>query len=217
MTSLDNKIKAQYSSRDQSGDLYDSDYSKLADEERLKTMKEMLGSVSHDSTIIEIGAGQGGNVPMLEACGFKTGHIFLNELLPDRIKMAEERFPQLKMYPGNVLDIDFKKQFDFVFQSTVFTSILDDSDRKKVAEKMWQILKPGGSILWYDFVYNNPLNRNVRKVSLHELKTLFPDSVKTTVRRVTLAPPIGRRVGKLYKVFNVPFLRTHIFAVIRKS
>ena len=48
----------------------------------------------------------------------------------------------------------------------VFPSILDDSFQQKLADRMWALTKPGGGILWYDFIYNNPRNPDVRGVPL---------------------------------------------------
>ena len=52
---------------------------------------------------------------------------------------------------------------DIVFQSAVLTSILDDEYKKRLANKMWELLKPGGAILYYDFIYNNPKNPDVKE------------------------------------------------------
>lgn len=78
--------------------------------------------------------------------------------------------------------------------------------------------KENGLILWYDFKYNNPSNKDVKGVNKREIKELFPDAKKIIFHNVTLAPPIGRRVGKFYNLVNLlfPFLRTHIIAEIYK-
>ena len=81
---------------------------------------------------------------------------------------------------------------------------------------MLNLLKPNGIILWYDFIYNNPKNKDVKKVDVKELKSLFSNSSKLYYKKITLAPPIGRKVKKFYKLFNVPFLRSHILAIIKK-
>ena len=63
MSSLENKIKEQYAARNQMQDLYNSDYSRLADEERLGKVKQLLQNYHlRGATILEIGAGQGDNV-----------------------------------------------------------------------------------------------------------------------------------------------------------
>jgi len=69
-------------------------------------------------------------------------------------------------------------------------------------------------------VFNNPSNKDVRKVTVDRLRRLFPEG-QITSRRVTLAPPIARRVSRLrpaYAVLNaIPSLRTHAACVIRKQ
>lgn len=79
----------------------------------------------------------------------------------------------------------------------------------------------GGVILWFDFVYNNPWNKDVRRVSKNRVKELFPNG-KFNFKSVILAPPISRRVSKispkLYTLFNyLPFLRSHVLGVIKKD
>jgi len=102
----------------------------------------------------------------------------------------------------------------------VFSSLLDDRFQQALADRMWSWLRPGGGVLWYDFVVGNPSNPDVRGVPVRRLKALFPLG-RFTIRRVTLAPPIARAVCRvhpsLYHVFNaLPLLRTHVLAWIEK-
>lgn len=212
-------IEIMYSKREGKESLYNSVYSKLADEERIQKCNKLLNEhfgEAGNKRILEIGAGHGGNVPMLLDYGFKMENIHLNELLQERILFIGEKYPDCRLFKGDILEIDFKDKYDCVFQSTVFTSILDQSKRKEVADKMWSLLKPGGMILWYDFVYNNPNNKDVRKVSVKEVKALFPLASVFHDVSVTLAPPIGRKVGKWYNLFNWPILRTHVLIALTK-
>jgi hypothetical protein len=73
-------------------------------------------------------------------------------------------------------------------------------------------------MIWYDFKYNNPNNLDVKGVGKTEIKKFFPKAKKIIFHNVTLAPPIGRRVGKMYNLINFlfPFLRTHVIAEIYK-
>ncbi len=217
MSDLEEKIKEQYGKRKHLNPLYNSYYSMRTMHERGEKLREMLEKHQcRDKSILEIGAGHGGNIPMLLMCGFRKENIHLNELLSERIKAISENYKEYKLFEGDFLKIQFEEQYDYVFQSTVFSSILDEASRKAIANKMWALLKPGGYILWYDFVYNNPNNDQVRKVSTKEVLSLFPEAEHTEIRKITLAPPIGRRVGKLYSLFNLPFLRTHILALLQK-
>ena len=170
-------------------------------------------------TFIEIGAGGGANIDFFRSRGIKDENIIAAELLPERVALLREKYPYITVLEGDALQLNFEKSFDIVFQSLVFTSILDTDFKKRLAEKMWNMLKPGGIILWYDFKFNNPANKDVKGVGKKEIKTLFPSCNGITFYNVTLAPPVGRRVGNLYEFVNscIPVLRTHLIAVIKKE
>lgn len=215
--SLEKKIAEQYAHRRKKDNLYSGVYAALALKERTAKIKALVSPyLKPGDTILEIGAGHGDNVSLLKVCGFEEKNIFLNEMLPERITNIRSRYPSVRLYEGNVLQVAFDRKFNLVFQSTVFTSVLNSADREALAQKMWDLLEPGGLVLWYDFIYDNPSNPDVRGVKIAETRALFPKAVKSHIRKVTLAPPIGRRVGKLYPFFNLPVLRSHILAVFQK-
>ncbi|NWF90652.1 MAG: class I SAM-dependent methyltransferase, partial [Ignavibacteriaceae bacterium] len=171
----------------------------------------------------EIGCGTGLNLLKFVELGFNPKNIIGNELLHDRALDAKKNVPkEIKILEGNALDLDLPNDFfDIVFQSTVFSSILNINFRKELSLKLWQLVKPGGGILWYDFTYNNPSNKDVSGIKLKVLKQLFPEG-KMKFWRLTLAPPIGRLVVKihpsLYTFFNIfPFLKTHVLCWIEKK
>mgnify|MGYP003990196331 FL=1 len=163
--------------------------------------------------------GGGDNLIALKRNGFDWKNIYANELLEDRVEMLIKNLPNSNIYAGDASNLEFKNYFDVVFQSTVFTSILDIDFKIKLAVKMFDMVKDNGLILWYDFKYNNPKNPDVKGVGKNEIKKLFPEAKKIIFYNVTLAPPIGRRIGKFYNVFNFlfPFFRTHIIAEIYKT
>jgi SAM-dependent methyltransferase len=172
----------------------------------------------NDLKILEIGAGNGSNLFFFKRFGLKWENIYANELMEERFNQLSKNFEKCHLYSGDASVLDFKEYFDIVFQSTVFTSILDDDFKKKLADKMFTMIKPEGVVLWYDFIYNNPKNPNVKGVKRNEIIQLFPLAKKITFYKVTLAPPIGRKIGNLYPIINFlfPFLRTHLVAVIHK-
>lgn len=167
---------------------------------------------------IEIGAGAGANIDFFRSMGIKDENIVAAELLPERSATLRKNYPHITVAEGDALKLNSENSFDIIFQSLVFTSILDAEFKKKLAAKMWNMLKPGGIILWYDFKFNNPANKDVKGVNKAEIKQLFSSVKQITFHNVTLAPPVGRRVGNLYEFVNsfFPFLRTHLIAVITK-
>ena len=201
-------------------DKYEVDYAFYITQEREKIYKDIV--VKHFSDIknclfIEIGAGAGGNLHFFNKLGIPYENIVANELLDDRVHQLKDNYPEVTVHKGNAVDMEINQKFDIVFQSTVFTSILNKQFRIQLADKMWKLLNDKGIILWYDFTYDNPANKNVKKVGKKEIKKLFPAGTKYEFYKVTLAPPIGRRLGHLYTFINkFKFLRTHLIAVIYK-
>lgn len=175
-----------------------------------------------EKSVLEIGCGSGGNLLKLIELGFNPDKLVANELLPERAQEARKRLPQaINIIAGDATQIDLSPEsFDIVFQSTVFTSILDPVFQQKLADKMWYLTKPSGGIIWYDFVYNNPSNPDVCGIPVRRIKELFP-SGHIKIWKVTLAPPISRRVTRfypgLYSFMNLfSFLRTHVLCWIEK-
>jgi ubiquinone/menaquinone biosynthesis C-methylase UbiE len=173
--------------------------------------------------VLEVGCGTGGNLLELLRIGFSPDNLEGNELLSDRAANARKNLPiACNIEQGDAMQMNYPDEsFDIVYQSTVFSSLLDDSFQQELALSMWRWLKPGGGILWYDFTYNNPNNADVRGVPVKRIYQLFPQG-SYDIRRVTLAPPISRRVCKLhyslYTLFNaIPLLRTHVLCWIEKK
>lgn len=172
--------------------------------------------------LVEVGCGSGSNFFDFLRFGFLPHNLCGIELLPERADIARQNLPAvLKVYEGdaNLIDIMPNSQ-DVVFQSVVFSSLLDDIFQRTLAHRMWQWVKPEGGVLWYDFIYKNPSNPDVRGVPVKRVRELFPEG-KMIVRRMTLAPPISRRVSRVhpsfYTILNFfPFLRTHILCWIQK-
>lgn len=173
-------------------------------------------------SLLDVGCGYGGHLIDFLRFGFSPQHLTGVELLPDRAALARTRLPPsvaIHQMDASVAPVPRGSQ-DIVFQSVVFSSLLDDDFQKRLAQQMWRWVRPGGGVLWYDFVYDNPANHDVRAVPMRRIKELFPEG-RVTHRKVTLAPPISRRVCRVhpsaYHLFNLfPFLRTHLLCWIAK-
>lgn len=172
--------------------------------------------------LTEVGCGAGGNLLEFLRLGCTPAHLTGCELLPERLQMARERLPAaVVLHGGDATEAPIAPASqDIVAQVTVFSSVLDTAARQRLAQAMWRWLKPGGAVLWYDFTVDNPHNAQVRGMPRRCLAELFPEG-RVQAQRLTLAPPIARRVAAvhpaLYTVFNsVPALRTHLLAWIDK-
>jgi ubiquinone/menaquinone biosynthesis C-methylase UbiE len=172
--------------------------------------------------ILEIGCGTGGILLEWLQLGADPQRLVGNELLSERLEAARGRLPvAVQLHAGDAVALGFADaSFDIVHQSTVFSSVLDETQQQRLAAAMWRWVRPGGGVLWYDLTVDNPRNRDVRGVPLARVAHLFPQAI-VHAQRVTLAPPLARAMCRLhpalYTLLNaLPWLRTHVLAWLGK-
>lgn len=172
--------------------------------------------------VLEIGCGGGANLLQLLRWGFPPENIQGCELMAHHCASARRHLPPaVEIIEGDALALPLPDAaFDIVLVSTVFTSILDEGYRSRLARKIWSLVRPGGAVLWYDFAYDNPANPDVKAVSRRRLLELFPEA-SADIHKVTLAPPLARVLcklhPKLYPMANtLRILRTHLVAWLQK-
>ena len=184
----------------------------------LKIIKNSFVNLN-ELKFLEIGAGDGANIFGFKRQGLDWSNIYANELITKRINELKNNFPSINIFEGDACNIseEYNGYFDIILQSTVFTSILNKEFKEKLAIKIFSLLKTNGILVWYDFIYNNPQNKDVRGINKKEIINLFPQSKSIAFYKVTLAPPIGRKIKNFYPYLNCfKFLRTHLIAEIRK-
>ena len=171
--------------------------------------------------ILDVGCGSGGHLRRMVDYRAEPENCFGIDACGKSIAAAREREPGITFLEGSAAELPFADAyFDLAFQFTVFTSVLDDSVRRKIAAEIQRVLRRGGYFIWYDFAYSNPKNPNVRGIGKKEVKDLLAD-FQLTFRKATLAPPIGRAVVRvfpsLYRILGaIPLLRTHYFCFAQK-
>ncbi len=222
-------VRERYARRDAHDDRYrlTSLAALLAMQERQRAIVSLFVRLgwSDLSTLrlLEVGSGSGDNLLEMLRLGFLPENLRGIELLAERHAAARTRLPlavELRCVDAAARPPE-PESADIVYQSTVFSSLLNDAFQQRLADAMWRAVKPGGGVLWYDFTVNNPRNRDVRGVPLARVRALFPKAT-VTHRRVTLAPPIARALCRihpsLYTLCNaLPPLRTHLLCWLAKA
>lgn len=184
---------------------------------------EQFAIDSATASVYEIGCGTGSQLQRFLNLGFQPRNLYGCDLISKRIEEARRALPgDVHLEIGDALSAHpAKEKFTIVFQSTVFSSILSDSTQRDLANKMLSLVESNGGILWYDFIYLNPFNRDVRGVPMKRIQDLFPDS-QIAVWPLTLLPPLGRLAHALHPVLyrtlnKIPFLKTHLLCWITRS
>jgi len=173
--------------------------------------------------ILDVGCGDGNMLRRFIDYGAAPANVCGIDLRSAPIALAKQRTPNIDLRQGSATELPWPEaSFNIVCQHTVFSSILDQKIKHQVASEMIRVLKPGGGILWYDFIFNNPWNLDVRGITMNEIRSLF-NGWQIVGRHITLAPPIARRIPEalmpiVYPVLaSAPFLRTHYLALMRKN
>lgn len=145
--------------------------------------------------LLDVGCGRGGALLRWILWGADPRHCVGIDLVEEHVSDARRRLPAgVDLHVGDGSTLPFERAtFDVTTQFTVLSSILDDEMQRTVAREMLRVTKPDGVIISYDF-WLNPTNPATRGVRISRLRELFP-GCKLYVQRITLAPPLARRLA----------------------
>jgi SAM-dependent methyltransferase len=171
---------------------------------------------------LDVGCGTGGQLLRWIQWGARPERCHGVELIPERVQEAKQRLaPTVEVLHSDASRLPFGDScFDITTQFTVFSTILDEEMQMAVAREMLRVTRPGGFILSYDFFWN-PINRSTRGVGLKRLRQMFP-GCRMHARRITLAPPITRKLASVSPLFcelmeAVRLFNSHLLVKIFKS
>lgn len=171
--------------------------------------------------ILDLGCGAGGDLRRLLDLGARPDNLHGVDLLSERLERARALSPQLHFELADAQALPFEDAtFDLVMQSTAFSSIVDPDIRRRVADELLRVLKPGGVVLWYDMRLTDPRNPDLVPMTSREIARLFA-SCERHLEAVTLLPPLARRLapaawGLGMILEALPFLRSHYVGLFRK-
>jgi ubiquinone/menaquinone biosynthesis C-methylase UbiE len=172
--------------------------------------------------ILDVGCGGGTLLRHLYDFGVKPKDCFGADVLEDTLRGAKELSPNAGFFAASAARLPIVDEtFDLVFQSMVFTSVLNPKIKRVIASEILRVLKKGGRFVWYDFTYDNPRNPHVKGVGRREIRELLP-GCRLHFWRLTLAPPIGRITAAwspflFHLLSQMPFLCTHCLCIAEKQ
>jgi SAM-dependent methyltransferase len=122
----------------------------------------------------------------------------------------------LTVNPGDVLAYA-DASFDLIVQSVVFSSVPDAEVRRRLAQEMDRVLKPGGMVLWYDVIKTR---RHLVGFNRSAITGLFPGYYMTGFRcglSYRLAAGLAYKSQALATLAEaLPFWRSHWALLLTK-
>jgi len=175
-----------------------------------------------DKKVLDIGCGSGGELKNFIQYGASPEKLSGIDMLKDRVVAARATLPLCEVVEGNgASSLPWADStFNLALQFTVFTSILEPDVKESLAKEVLRVIKPGGFLIWYDFQFDNPANKDVKGVKMPEILGLFP-GCRVKMKRITLAPPITRTIAPLSTrlcslLERLVVLNTHYIGYIQK-
>jgi ubiquinone/menaquinone biosynthesis C-methylase UbiE len=173
-----------------------------------------------DARILDVGCGNGGVLADFVRLGAQETRCAGIDLLPDRTHAARARLTDAEIRTGSASALPWPDaSFDLALQFTLLSSVLDNGTRSRIAAETLRVLRPGGGLLYYDFIWN-PGNSDTRGLRLGDLRALY-SGCEIDARRTTLAPPITRALARWSMTVcraleALSLLRSHYLALITK-
>jgi len=218
------RIKEAYKRR---GKRKENRYSYFFSQQRRSEIKKAINDAGMvgllmNKRILDIGCGHGEVLSYFLEEGVSPRNLHGIDLLSERIEEAQRLYPGVSFTCTNAERLPYADLFfDIITQSTAFTSILDLQMKKRIANEMLRILKNDGIIIWHDYRFNNPFNRDVKGIKKEEIMALFENcnfSFHSMNLNAFIARPLAQFSWKLCEQLErIPFLRTHWLVTIRKS
>lgn len=158
-----------------------------------------FADIPRDAKILDIGGGDGNALMTLLSCGFQRQGLHLVDMIEERVAIAHQNLGTENIHCANMLDLPYEDGlFDVVFSSTVFLQITDDPLAKAIGRKMRQLVKPGGQIFVFDWIYDGGRTgyKAVNRARLNEIFELESGLKLIDTEKGALVPPLGRILSK---------------------
>jgi SAM-dependent methyltransferase len=188
-------------------------------EARLGANRGQAAIVRERDRVLDLGCGEGATLGRLIACGAVATGVGV-DLLPERIERARAAWPAIDFRVADAGHLPFPDEaFDIVLAMTVLSSIPLPA-RPGIAAEIARVVRSGGVFAWYDLRLPSPANPDVRPFRAADVAMLF-HGWEMQVRRLTVLPPVARRLGPaagvLYPVLaRLPFVLSHEAGVARR-
>lgn len=155
--------------------------------------------------VLEVGCGYGDGLRPFILNDFRVQNLTGIDLMPSRLEVCKERCPganYLHLSGHNMKGIK-DNQFDIVVEQFAFCHIPNKELKRKIAQEMLRVLKPGGFILIMDWRLTWK-KRNIYGPSNDFLNEIFYEG-NLTKKIVTLPTHIWPNIGNIISKYMLAF------------
>lgn len=150
-----------------------------------------------DASLLDVGCGRGQEFASFIRWGARSQHMYGVDVSEHRVEEARTLgVAQVELISGTALPFP-NASFDLVVQNVVFSSIIEDANRRALAREMLRVLRPGGWLLWYDAARTGTQDKHFRDVPQPEVQTLFP-GLRWDWYRLTTHLGLLRRIHAIF-------------------
>jgi SAM-dependent methyltransferase len=124
--------------------------------------------------ILDIGCGGGGQLARLLSLGANPARLLGIDLLPERVDQAPAGLPELDIRIAAARTFSLgPDSLDLIWLQTVFSAIRDDEILFALIDRIREMLRPGGGVVWYDFFLADPRNPHTRPMRKPDIERYF--------------------------------------------
>jgi SAM-dependent methyltransferase len=191
-------------------------------ERRVLRALQHAGVELHGARVLDLGCGLGVEFANLLRWGATLDGLYGIDLMHSRLFAARGRSgAALAQASGAALPFA-DASFDLVCQNVVFSSIVDAATRRATAAEMLRVLRPAGSVLWYDARHSRAKDPHFRALPQAEVEQLFP-GVRWHFQTLTIDMGVLVRAERWLGAWALPLLtglrplRTHLLGLGHKA
>jgi ubiquinone/menaquinone biosynthesis C-methylase UbiE len=158
-------------------------------------VRSIRPAVAAEAPVLDCGCGTGWVLEALAAHGLPPDRLHGVDRDPDRVAAARQRVPGATVVEADAGRLPFADgTFGVVLFVVSLSSMGGGEEVRNALLEARRVLAPGGMVVVYELALPNPLNRQTRLVGRRELAAAGLSTAEE--RRLTLLPPLGRRLGR---------------------
>ena len=212
----------QLEERDRLWDMSNPGFRRTVVESRLEILRLLSEETRQvGPRVLDVGCGTGDLAGEALDAGLECDWIGI-DLRQAAILEARRRYPSARFIKASADAIPLPdRSVDVALAIVLFSSLPSLDLETAVARELRRVIRPGGSLIWFDLRYSNPRNRAVHAMSEDRVRRVFA-GWDVAVTSTSLLPPIARRLGRLtsliYPILRaIAPLRSHLIGRIRRA